>query len=91
MTGVQTCALPIFPATALAAFWQVTRGYAGGIALVEGMRRSGLQMASVLFLLYALSLLATARAERLASDALHRMVYGEPHYYARLLDTKLPD
>ncbi|MGC8785178.1 MAG: hypothetical protein ACP5RN_12445 [Armatimonadota bacterium] len=76
---------------ALVAFWQVTRGYAGGTALVEGMRQSGLQMASVLFLLYALSLLVTARAERLASDMLHRIAYGKPHYDARLLGTKLPN
>lgn len=76
---------------AVVALWQLARGHHGGSALLEGMRRYGLSLASALFLLYALSLLSTARTERLASEALNRTVCGEVHYYARLLGTQLPD
>lgn len=88
LTGFEMLLLVL---VAVIALRQPARGHHGGSALLEGMRRYGLSLASVLFLLYALSLLAAARTERLASEVLYRTAHGEAHYDARLLGTKLPD
>lgn len=76
---------------AAAAFGQLLRGTPGKNVVTEGLRRSGLSLASVLFLLYALSLLSTARVEKLGSERLTRMTCREVQYYAELLGTNLPE
>lgn len=76
---------------AAAAFGQLLRGHPDNNVVTEGLRRSGLSLASVLFLLYALSLLSTARVEKRSSEILTRMTCREVQYYATLLGTNLPE
>lgn len=76
---------------AAAALGQLLRGRPGNNVVTEGLRRSGLSLASVLFLLYALSLLSTARLEKMGSERFSKMTCREVPYYATLLGTNLPE
>lgn len=60
-------------------------------AVVDGMRRNGLLVASLLFLLYVWNAWNVASMEQRASDVLQQLLYREPQYYAQLLGTKWPD